>query len=152
MSSVSGLSDAHRAEARRIVARGCELLLAHARDVHYTMGPRRWSAIDARALISRGQILHEGDCSSTATWLLWNALAHHFGVRDVVNDTHWRAGYTGTIARHGKPVQRDGNIKLGDLILYGRPPVFEHVAVAASTTDPTAAPPAGSFSRRGRAG
>lgn len=130
MASVSGLSASHRAEARRIVLHGCDIMLSHASLVHYSMGNDRWSAIDQKLLISKGQYVQHGDCSSTATWLLWNALHHRFGVRDVVNATLWRAGYTGTIAQHGKVVRHDYNIKIGDLILYGPAPVYEHVAVA----------------------
>lgn len=129
MSSVSGLSRAHRLEARRIVAHGAGLMLAHPQAVHYSMGSDRWEGIDRRLLIARGQYPKHSDCSSSSTWLLWNALAHTFGVRDVVNGTAWRAGYTGTIAQHGKLVAHDRNLQVGDLLLYGPAPIYEHVAV-----------------------
>jgi hypothetical protein len=118
--SVSGLSEAHRAEARHIVAKGAALLLAHPNAIHYTQGSHRWEGIDRHLLVSRGQFPDECDCSSTATWLLWNALAVRFGVRDVVNGTHWRAGFTGTMLNHGKIVVHRKNIKVGDQAIYGR--------------------------------
>jgi hypothetical protein len=129
MSSASGLSAEHRAHARRVVAAGAELLLRHPREVHYTQGGGRWEGIADRLLIARGQYPHHGDCSSTATWLLWNALAHLYGVRDVVNGTSWRAGFTGTMLTHGKPVRHEANVKVGDLAIYGRGAPGEHVAV-----------------------
>lgn len=130
MSSVSGLSAKHRAEARATILKGCGLMLAHPDRIHYTQGPQRWEGIQLARLVSRGQVPAHSDCSSSATWLLWNALAVKFGVRDVVNATGWHSGYTGTIGQHGKRVVHDKNIKVGDLVLYGRRWPFEHVAVA----------------------
>lgn len=131
MSSISGLSPLHRAQARHVIAEGCALLLAHAASVHYTQGPDRWSAITQGLRVARGQYLTYGDCSSTATWLLWNALTHvHPHARDLVNGLHWQAGYTGTIAEHGKAVRHDRDIQVGDLILYGAGWPYEHVTVA----------------------
>jgi hypothetical protein len=130
MSSVSGLSPHHRAAARRIIAHGCELLLNHQTAVHYTEKSLRWSAIQRQLLAQRGQILTEGDCSSTATWLLWCALYHEYGVRDVVNDESWRGGFTGTMLKHGKRVIHEANAQVGDLAIYGEPGTNgEHVAV-----------------------
>lgn len=129
MSSVSGLSAEHRARARSEIARGCQLLLEHAPDVHYTEGPNRWGAITNHLEIRRGQYLRAGDCSSTATWLLWNALHVPYGVRDVVNGCDWRAGYTGTILQHGKRVIHEGNAQVGDLAIYGNGWPGQHVAV-----------------------
>jgi len=129
VSSVSGLSEAHRAAARKTVLHGVDLLMAHPAAVHYTQGPLRWQGIDKNLLVAKGQCIRYGDCSSTATWLLWNALSV-YGVHDIVNGQNWRAGFTGTMAQHGKRVVHDANIKVGDLVLYGPAPTFEHVAVA----------------------
>jgi hypothetical protein len=129
MSSVSGLSSAHRAHARHVVARGAALLLSHPSEVHYTQSAERWEGIARRLLVSRGEYPHHGDCSSTATWLLWNALEHAYGVRDVVNGDSWRGGFTGTMLQHGKPVRHEGNVQVGDLAIYGRGYPGEHVAV-----------------------
>jgi hypothetical protein len=133
MSSYSGLNAHQRADARRIIVKGCELELRHPSSVHYTMGADRWEAISRGARIDRGQLLTRGDCSSTATWLLWNALTHahrKLRIRDIVNGESWKAGYTGTLAEHGKRVVHDHNIKVGDLVLYGWRWPYEHVAVA----------------------
>lgn len=128
MSSVSGLSAAHRAGARSIVLHGAALLLRDPAGVHYTQGPQRWEGIHSGLKISKGQYPHHGDCSSTHTWLLWNAL-RHFGVSDdLVNGQHWSAGYTGTIAAHGKLVRKLAHAQIGDAVLYGPAPTFEHVA------------------------
>jgi hypothetical protein len=129
MSSVSGLSARHRARARQLVVRGAALLLANPAAVHYTQGAERWEGIARQLLIARGQYPEHGDCSSTATWLLWNALGRAYGVRDVVNGAHWRAGYTGTMLEHGKLVHHEGNVQVGDLAIYGRGFPGEHVAV-----------------------
>lgn len=130
--AVSGLPDASRAQVRTVVAHGAALLLSRPGDVHYSEGGNRWSGIAQRKLIAQPSRVFPfyGDCSSTATWLLWNGLSHQFGRPDDVNGEHWNGGYTGTMAGHGKLVHHDADIKLGDLVLYGPPPTFEHVAVA----------------------
>ena len=129
MSGPSGLSPTHAAQVRTLVANGAAMLVAHKDAVHYTEGPQRWSAIAQRKLVARGQMLTEGDCSSTATWLLWNGLSHLFGVRDVVNDASWTGGYTGTMLNHGVLVRHEADVKVGDLALYGSGPPGQHVAV-----------------------
>lgn len=128
--SVSGLTAKRRLHARQTILRGVSLLMRDPASVHYTQGPQRWQGIDKHLTINADQCITQGDCSSTATWLLWNALFVSYGVRDVVNDEAWRAGYTGTIAQNGKRVVHDYSIKVGDLILYGRGPTYEHVTVA----------------------
>lgn len=131
MPSVSGLSEAHREEVRRVILEGVRLLMRDPASVHYTQGPERWQGIDQHLRIANRQCITYGDCSSTATWLLWNGLTHvHPTIKDVVNGANWRAGYTGTMASHGKLVRHDSSIKVGDLVLYGPRPTFEHVAVA----------------------
>lgn len=130
MSSYSGLSAEHAAHARDIVVEYCHALLAHPDQVHYTQGPDRWGGI-AHNHTLKDLLPFYGDCSSTATFVLWRALNDvHKGTRDVVNGERWKAGFTGTIAQHGKRVVHDANIKVGDLILYGPAPTYEHVAVA----------------------
>lgn len=124
---VSGLTDAEAAEARRVVLLGVELLMGHKKTVHYTQGPRRWEGIDKRLRIAEGAYPHYGDCSSTHTWLLWNALTHVGALRDTVNGAAWKGGYTGTIASHGKLVVDMRNAKVGDAVLYGVG-TFQHVA------------------------
>lgn len=127
--AVSGLSPDHRAQARRVIIQGVDLLLRNPQLVRYTQGPLRWEGIDQHLRVQRGQNPHHGDCSSTHTWLLWCALT---GVKpsidDLVNGLHWKAGFTGTIIHHGKPVHNIRNAKVGDAILYGPLPNCEHVA------------------------
>lgn len=122
-----------RQVAREIVAKGCALLLAHRAQVHYSEGPNRWQGIDRKLRIAKGQFLTEGDCSSTATWLLWNAFTHfHPDMPDVVNGEHWRAGTTWTMQAHGTLVRNPSQVMVGDLILYAPVPKFPfaHVSVA----------------------
>lgn len=126
-----GLTPSQQASARRVVVQACQVLLDHAQQVHYSEGPNRWQGIAERLRIAHGQYLTESDCSSTATWILWNALTHVIpAMPDIVNGEGWKGGYTGTIAAHGKPVVHDASIRVGDLLLYGAPPAYEHVTVA----------------------
>jgi cell wall-associated NlpC family hydrolase len=126
---VSGLSDAHASEARRVILIGVRLLIAHKGAVHYTKDlQERWEGIRRGYRIADRDFPHHGDCSSTHSWLLWNALTHVGVHRDLVNDAEWLSGYTGTIAQHGKRVYRLTNAKVGDAVLYGPEPTFEHVA------------------------
>lgn len=129
--SVSGLSDAHRAEARRVILEGVKLFMADPSRIHYTQGPLRWEGIDRKLRIAHGEVPTHGDCSSTHTFLVWNGLTHvHPGIADILNGERWRAGFTGTIAHHGKQVVHLANLKVGDSVLYGDGPNFEHVATA----------------------
>lgn len=130
MSSYSGLSERHAKKARKIVAEYCAALLVHPDDVHYTQGPERWTGINLERRLGK-MLPFYGDCSSTATFILWRALTDvHKEMTDIVNGEGWKAGFTGTIAAHGKTVIHDSNIQVGDLILYGPAPTYEHVAVA----------------------
>jgi cell wall-associated NlpC family hydrolase len=131
--AVSGRSEEHRAEMRRIIVAGCELMLRHPESVHYSQGPDRWEGITQKRLISKKQFPFHSDCSANATWLHWNAHVVHFPDRpgsDVLSFAHWAFGWTGTLALHGKQVMHDENVLPGDLILYGQGPPFKHVAVA----------------------
>jgi hypothetical protein len=126
---VSGLSDKHAAEARRVILLGVELLMRDPARVHYTQDAvARWEGINKHLRIADRECPTHGDCSSTHTWLLWNALTHVGVKRDLVNGASWKGGYTGTIASHGKRVSDIRNAKVGDAILYGPGPTFEHVA------------------------
>jgi cell wall-associated NlpC family hydrolase len=96
--------------------------------LHYTQTGRRWDGINKGLKAWKGQFPNYADCSSFATWCLWNGL-DHFGVRDVVNGANWKAGYTGTILNHGKLVKKQSNWMRGDLIVYGNGFPGEHVAI-----------------------
>lgn len=126
----SGLDAHDRAAARQIVTHGIGILLAHRDAVHYTQeaGPR-WEGINNHLLIAKGQFPRHGDCSSTHTWLLWNALALQFKLPDIVNGSHWLAGFTGTLLNHGKILHHIENAKIGDGVVYGpHGSTGEHVA------------------------
>lgn len=129
--SAAGFTVAERAAARSIIVEGCRWMVSNKDRVNYTEGPERWEAITQRLRIVEGRYLTYGDCSSTATWLLWNGLTHiNPQMPDIVNGEDWRpGGVTGTIAQHGMLVQEDA-LRVGDLILYGPPPAYEHVTVA----------------------
>lgn len=118
--------------ARRLILKAAKWMVAHKDEVTYTESlSLRWSAIDERRRIARGQYLQYGDCSSTVTWMLWNAFTHRNpDFPDVVNGEEWRAGFTGTIAAHGTLVPSLSQVRVGDLILYGSPPSYEHVTIA----------------------
>jgi hypothetical protein len=119
-----------RAASRRRAVQAAMLLLHNAQAVHYTQGPDRWQGINQKLDESRGQFPNYGDCSSSATWCLWNGIYLPWvGVGDVVNGDRWNAGYTGTMARHGREVHHVRNVIRGDCVLYGPAPTYEHVAI-----------------------
>lgn len=120
MSSVSGLSKAHRAEARRRVYNAAWLGYSHRVRMHYTQGNRRWDGINKDFNAKQGEYPKYADCSSFATWCLWNGLHIPYNVRDTVNGAAWRHGYTGTMLEHGKVVQHLNNVLVGDCVIYGK--------------------------------
>jgi cell wall-associated NlpC family hydrolase len=128
MSGQAGLSEQHRAEARRVLLKGVDLLMRNPAAVHYTQGPARWEGIQKKLRIAAGQCPTHGDCSSTHSWLVWNALTHVGAKADHLNGQKWAWGWTGTIASHGQLVTDVRNAKVGDAVLYGIGPSFQHVA------------------------
>jgi hypothetical protein len=128
---ISGLSDEHAFHARRVIIKDVHNMLVHKHEIHYSQGPRRWEGINNHCTHLHGTFPKHCDCSSTSTWMLWDALARPYDVRDLVNGAHWVAGFTGTQYNHGKRVIHDSNLKIGDLIFYGDQGggVPEHVAV-----------------------
>jgi hypothetical protein len=127
--SYSGLNAEQRKRARRLILKGCRTMMKHIGAIHYTQGGSRWSGINEKKKIKKGQYPSYADCSSMATWLLWNVLYVPYKIKDIVTGANWTAGYTGTISQHGKQVRKDSNIKVGDLILYGSYP-YSHVTIA----------------------
>lgn len=126
------LPEHDRQLARQILRDGVGMLMRAPSKIHYTKDyAKRWSAIHDELRIAKGQCLTYGDCSSTTTWLLWNALTHVHHHADVVNGERWLAGYTGTQFAHGRLVHHDANLRLGDLVFYGgSSSVPEHVAMS----------------------
>jgi hypothetical protein len=130
MSSVSGLSAKHRAEARSRARSAAWLTYKHKEVVHYTQGPRRWEGIDKDFNARMGEFPKYADCSAFATWCIWNGLLIPFGVRDTVNAAAWKAGYTGTMLEHGKRVVHVTNALVADCVIYGPPGSDgEHTAI-----------------------
>jgi hypothetical protein len=130
MASVSGLSAPHRIEARNRTVEAMYLVLNHRAQVHYSQEGDRWEGITRKRNAHAGQYPRNCDCSSTATWALWNGLFIPFDVRDTVNGTNWTRGYTGTMLNHGKEVHHLGNVLRADCVIYGEnDPDGEHTAV-----------------------
>lgn len=135
--SYSKLDEADRAIARRLFVKGVEVLITHPAQLHYSQDMvARWEGITQQIVpwTSNGKLVdgrypRHGDCSSTGTYLLWLALAHHFHLPDLANGEAWQAGYTGTLITHGKPVHDWSQLRVGDAVIYG-PSVSatEHVA------------------------
>jgi hypothetical protein len=128
MSSVSGLSPIHRVRARDLAVSAALLTIRKAPEIHYTQGGLRWQGIDKELKAWKGQYPLYADCSSAATWWLWQGL-DHFGVRDVVNGQDWNWGYTGTMLRCGRRVEHQANWRRGDLFIYGQGWPGAHVAM-----------------------
>lgn len=128
---VSGLSDEHASHARYLILKACHTMVVNKNRVVYTQGRARWEGINKRLTISSGQFPKYCDCSSTAQWMLWDAMARPYGVRDLVSNSNWRSGYTGSQYRNGKAVVHDKNMKIGDLVFYGDQGggIPKHVAV-----------------------
>jgi cell wall-associated NlpC family hydrolase len=128
MASISHLGRRHARQARNRVKQAALLGLRNRASIHYTQaaGPR-WQGINKGLESRRRQFPNYADCSSFATWCLWNALHVAFGLEDHVNGAHWKAGYTGTLLTHGKRVRF--RKKRGDLVIYGHGFPGHHVAI-----------------------
>jgi peptidoglycan hydrolase-like protein with peptidoglycan-binding domain len=85
---------------------------------HYTQDSRRWQPVNFPNW--RKQMWWYGDCSSFATGCYKQA-----GAPDP-NGMNYRAGYTGTLAQHGRKV---ASPQPGDLALCGPPPTYTHTFV-----------------------
>ena len=103
------------ARNRAIVA--AQTGLKNAAALHYSEGSDRWQGIQNHDIPPKFPT--EADCSSFVTWCLWNAL-NPLGIKDVVNGSGWKAGYTGTLLKHGKKIDIHSAIP-GDVIIYGAP-------------------------------
>ena len=130
--SVSGLSKENRLGARRSAVKAAVIGFNHAAELHYTQDAiKRWEGIAKSRRSAHGEFPRHADCSSFATWCLWNGLKARFGVHDTVNNQNWRAGFTGTMHNCGKRVIHQENWLLADLVLYGivGKPRTHHVAI-----------------------
>ncbi len=129
MPAVSGLDREQRVAAREAVVRAALSGLDNISEVHYTQDSRRWDGISNNRLAAKGKFPHHSDCSSYATWCLWNGLNQGFEVGDVVNGLDWTAGYTGTMLQNGKQVRRAEKLRQGDCVIYGSKWPGTHVAI-----------------------
>ena len=135
MPAVSGLDAEQRAAARRAAVRAALTGLDNTSQMHYTQDSRRWDGISNKRVAARGRFPHHSDCSSFATWCLWNGLNLDFGVGDLVNGLDWTAGYTGTMLQNGKQVRRAEKVHQGDCVLYGSAWPGTHVALVVGRQD-----------------
>src|SRR5215217_6918735 len=126
MPSVSGLSRDQRIQCRERVVQAALLGLNNISQVHYTQDARRWSGIASHRSARIGQFPTHSDCSSFATWCLWNGLFLGFGLPDLVNGAGWTGGFTGTMLDHGKRVQHSSSALRGDCVFYDSVP---HVTI-----------------------
>ena len=125
MPSVSGLSRQQRSRARERAVQAALLGLHNKDEVRYTdpdvasEAALRRDGIKNSRRARLGHFPRHSDCSSFATWCLWNALFLPFGLDDVVNGASWTGGFTGTMLSHGKRVRHAKNARRGDCVLYG---------------------------------
>lgn len=109
-----------RERARGIVLQAARKMLAYADEIHYTQGSLRWEGIAQGLRVVKGEFPKHADCSSTTTWMLWNAFTHvkGYSVLDSVNGYDWRYGNTASQRQHGRVVVESPLI-VGDLCHYG---------------------------------
>lgn len=129
-----GLLNANPVALQRIKRLGVKaalLALHHAPKIHYTQTPARWEGIAQHLRSYKGQYPKQCDCSSFATWVLWDATRAYSAARrtDFVNGQGWKAGHTGSLVTKGHEVSLN-ELRILDLVFYGdegwRP---KHVAV-----------------------
>jgi len=88
---------------------------------HYTENsPARWTGIDDK--IRPPSAPTYSDCSSAVTWCYWTVFGNG---PDIINGENWQAGYTGTMATHGKAIDCS-QLQPGDVILYGSGAPWDH--------------------------
>lgn len=110
-------------EKRRAIVATAMFGYSHRSTMHYTQTALRMWGV--RNKVKPPKVPPYEDCSSFSTWCYWVA-----GAPDpngpVYNYNGY--GYTGTMVEHGRKIEpRD--LKLGDLVFYGRRAVPSHVAV-----------------------
>lgn len=119
MPSVSGLNKNQRARARDRVVQAALLARDRAAEIAYTQDlTDRWDGMRNRRNSFRGEFPTGADCSSFATWCLWNALHSHFHLDDIVNGLGWDAGNTTSLRGHGRLVEQLKNVCRGDCVHY----------------------------------
>jgi hypothetical protein len=114
-------------------------MVAHKNQIDYSQEYNRQDAMRRHLTVLKGQYPAHADCSSTVWWMLWDALARPYGVRDLVCHVNWNPNglvYTGSMYKNGKAVVHDSSLKIGDLIFYGDQGggIPEHVAMSMGGT------------------
>lgn len=115
--------------ARERVVRAAMLGVKNRDRIAYTLRAGRWDGIDRGCRSYRGEYPRKADCSSFATWCIWDALGGRKVGSDIVNGAHWKAGFTGTQLKHGRRVSLS-HARPGDLVFYSGSNGVNHVAVA----------------------
>ena len=122
------LNATQRLNTRQRAARAALLGYRHRGTVHYTQRVSRWQGIRQKDHANEGQYPNYADCSAYVTWCYWDA-TRLYKMGDFVNGLWWKAGFTGTMTRHGVQISYNKLIT-GDAIFYGgtwsRP---HHVAI-----------------------
>ena len=135
MPAVSGLDTEQRAAARSAAVKAALTGLDNISQVHYTQDSSRWDGISNKRVAAKGKFPHHSDCSSYATWCLWNGLSLGFEAGDTVNGLDWTAGYTGTMLRNGKRVRQVDKVRQADCVIYGSAWPGTHVAIVVGRQD-----------------
>lgn len=102
-------------ELRRVVLRAGHVGVADEPSVHYTEGSLRWAGITLGRRSVKHQAPPYADCSSFVTWCYWDA-SRWLDLPDIINNSNWAAGYTGTMVLCGEQVAAPTP---GDLAFYG---------------------------------
>jgi hypothetical protein len=124
------LDKRERGEARDSAVQAALLGYRNRDKIHYTQGGQRWEGIAKGLNARQGEFPRYADCSSFATWCLWNGMYLPYRESDTVNGAAWKAGYTGTLLEHGRRVASPSKAFKADLVLYGRPGTSgAHVAI-----------------------
>ncbi len=125
-----GLNVRDRIRARDLAVQAAALALRNGAAIEYSMeGGPRWDPIRRKRKAFRGEFGRTEDCSSFATWCLWNGL-DHFHIKDVVNGASFTQGWTGSMTSFGERVSR-AEILRGDCVFYLKAGTREinHVAI-----------------------
>jgi hypothetical protein len=121
------------------VEQAARLACDHAAEIEYTQDlTNRWDGMRNRRNSFHGEFPTGADCSSFATWCLWNALHSHFHLDDIVNDLGWDAGNTTTMRARGRVVEQLKNVCRGDCVHYDPDPpdlTQPHVTVVVGRND-----------------
>lgn len=109
------------AKVGRIIDAGL-VMISHAGAVHYTQSSLRMQGVRKKIRLPNYPVWE--DCSSSCTWLYWQADAPD---PNGFTPPYPGWGWTGTLRKNGKQVSLAEALP-GDLVFYGPGPDFTHVA------------------------